>query len=421
MAQAQASQVDQSAKENHRLRGAIAGSQTAIMMVDRDFNITYVNPATEKLIAKNIKDFQKAYPGVDFKKMIGQNIDIFHKNPARQRDLLADPGNLPYQTEIQIGSSHFRLNVTAIMDEDGHYEGNNLEWSDITRERDEANRAQALLSMVNNANSYYQMADLEGNITFMNKSLRNMMMKYLESFQKFFPGFNPDKLVGMNIHDFHKNPERQRRLLKNESQLPYKTEIKLGHLEFGLNATALYDAQGKMIGNAVEWTDLNARARYRDEVNRLTEALQEGQLSARGNVEAMDEVYGPILARINDVIEVILEPIDELRERLPEIAKGNLTAYVEGDYAGDHAAIKESLNKTLDELNRILQGITGAVDQINVGSGQVSDSSNALSQGASKQAAAIEEISASIEEISAQIQQTADNAGVANTLVTETR
>ena len=56
MAQAQASQVDQSAKENHRLRGAITGSQTAIMMVDRDFNITYVNPATEKLIAKNIKD-----------------------------------------------------------------------------------------------------------------------------------------------------------------------------------------------------------------------------------------------------------------------------------------------------------------------------------------------------------------------------
>ncbi len=41
--------------------------------------------------------------------LVGQSIDIFHKNPAHQRRLLADPNNLPHRARITIGGEFLDL------------------------------------------------------------------------------------------------------------------------------------------------------------------------------------------------------------------------------------------------------------------------------------------------------------------------
>ncbi len=105
---------------------------TAVMMVDRDFVVTYVNEATRHLLAKNANEFHKIWPDFDPRAIVGSCIDIFHKNPAHQRRMLADPKNLPHKTEISVGPLKFSLWVTAILDEEGNYTGNALEWGDIT-------------------------------------------------------------------------------------------------------------------------------------------------------------------------------------------------------------------------------------------------------------------------------------------------
>ncbi|MBF0197076.1 MAG: PAS domain-containing protein, partial [Planctomycetes bacterium] len=48
-----------------RLTSALEGTSTAFMMCDRDLMITYVNPATMKLLEENISVFKVAYPGFD--------------------------------------------------------------------------------------------------------------------------------------------------------------------------------------------------------------------------------------------------------------------------------------------------------------------------------------------------------------------
>ena len=60
--------------------------------------------------------------------MIGQPIDIFHKEPEHQRRILADPRNLPRTATISIGPEFFELSVSAMVDQNGRYIGPMLTW-----------------------------------------------------------------------------------------------------------------------------------------------------------------------------------------------------------------------------------------------------------------------------------------------------
>ena len=127
-----------------RLAGALQGSATASMQIDADLVLTYANPATLALVESNLATFQRVFPNIDFGNLIGTCIDVFHKNPAHQRQLLGDPSNLPYQAEIAVGELKFALNISAMRDAEGNHICANLEWQDVTAAR--ADQAQQALS-----------------------------------------------------------------------------------------------------------------------------------------------------------------------------------------------------------------------------------------------------------------------------------
>ncbi len=137
----------------NNMRAAVEGAQTAMMMVDRNFVVTYVNKRTMELFRTYESDFRKLWPTFNPNAMIGQCIDMFHRNPRHQRDMLADPSKLPHKADIRVGDFAFSLQVSAQMDMAGNYIGNLLEWADVTKQRqlealDAAmNRSQAMLEM----------------------------------------------------------------------------------------------------------------------------------------------------------------------------------------------------------------------------------------------------------------------------------
>ena len=102
---------------------------TAIMLadVDNDLKVTYVNQATVRLL-HTLRDYIR----IDPDKIIGQSLDIFHRNPSSQRQLLADASNLPHRARIQLGPETINLNIAAIRDPDGRYVGPMLTWSSVT-------------------------------------------------------------------------------------------------------------------------------------------------------------------------------------------------------------------------------------------------------------------------------------------------
>jgi len=72
-------------------------------------------------------------------------------------------------------------------------------------------------------------------------------------------------------------------------------------------------------------------------------------------------------------------------------------------------------------INRIIDGLGQASEQVTAASTQVSSASQSLAQGASEQASGLEETSASLEEMTAMTKQNADNANQANSLMGETK
>ncbi|MCH8859309.1 MAG: PAS domain-containing protein, partial [Proteobacteria bacterium] len=274
-----------------RMQSTIEGSATPSMTVNLDLEITYANPATVALINENINEFKGAFPNIDFSNLIGVCIDIFHQNPAHQRQILGDARNLPHQADIQVGNLTFALNISAMLDAGGNHIGASLEWQDVTARRQEAARAESLFSMIEGASALFMTCNKDLEITYINPELKVMLTKHQTQIRTVLPNFDVNNLMGTCIDVFHVNPAHQRGILANVHALPTKAEIKVAGLEFQVTATALMDDQGNHIGNGAEWEDLNDRAMYRDEVNGLITACNEGDLQKRGEVDKLSEVY----------------------------------------------------------------------------------------------------------------------------------
>jgi len=257
-----------------RMRSAVDGAMTAIMMIDRDFNITYVNNATITMLTPHQEAIRAVFPGFDVSSLIGACIDQFHKNPTHQRQMLSNPANLPYSTDISVGPLKFLLNVSAMIDDNGEYIGNTLEWSDVTEARHKELEVARLQSAVEGSTTNLMMCDPDLNITYANPAVIEMLRERQAELRAVWPGLDVDNLLGTCIDGFHKNPAHQRSLLSDKNRLPARAEIAVGDLEFEVNATFIAGPSGEYMGNMVEWKDLTDSNKQKREVARLQSAVE---------------------------------------------------------------------------------------------------------------------------------------------------
>jgi methyl-accepting chemotaxis protein len=157
------------------------------------------------------------------------------------------------------------------------------------------------------------------------------------------------------------------------------------------------------------------------DANMLSQAAVEGKLATRADASKHEGDFRKIVQGVNGTLDAVIGPVNEAVKVILEMADGNLSSKVAGDYSGDHAKMKEALNQSLDSLNDILSQVSVASEQVVSGSSQVSDSSQSLSQGATEQASSLEEITSSMTEITSQTKQNAENAQQANRLASSAR
>jgi methyl-accepting chemotaxis protein len=121
------------ANENLRIRNALDKCSTNVMIANAGNEIIYMNETVTAMMQRNEAELRKALPLFEARKLLGQNIDVFHKNPAHQRGLLSGLRET-YRTQIPVGSLHFSLNASPIFDADGVRMGTVVEWADRTQE-----------------------------------------------------------------------------------------------------------------------------------------------------------------------------------------------------------------------------------------------------------------------------------------------
>ena len=410
------------AQENQavQLQGAVDQSNTPSMFIDRDFNITYANQATLKLLKKHETTFAIKWPGfkADEDAIIGTCIDGFHKNPAHQRKLLDDPSNLPWKADIHIEHLTFELNVTAINDSNGNYIGNALEWQDVSDARNKAIEVGRLSSAVEGMTTNLMMADTKGNIVYANPSVINMLRRRESELRAVLPSFNVDTIVGTNFDAFHKNPAHQQNLLGNPDNLPYNVEISVAGLTFELIAIALRDDQGNHVGNAVQWLDLTEQKDGQSQVEGLISAAIAGNLDRRIDTANYQGFMQALGNNINGLMDTIIEPISDAIKVAQALAEGRLTEKMDGNYDGEFLALADAMNGSIDNLNNMVDEIRQASTNVFDSAREIAEGNNELSHRTESQASSLEETASAMEELTSTVQQNAENATEASKLST---
>ena len=202
-----------------RTKAALDSCRTNVMVADENYNIVYVNSTMMEMLQSNEDDMQKDLPSFNAKRIVGTNIDEFHKNPAHQRGML-EHLKTTSETSLNIGGRDFNLVVSPVLDSDDNRIGTVVEWADVTeqkkREKEElriANENSRIKSALDSCRTNVMVADADYNIVYVNDTMLAMLQENEENMRKDLPKFSADNIVGTNIDSFHKNPAHQRNML----------------------------------------------------------------------------------------------------------------------------------------------------------------------------------------------------------------
>jgi len=326
-----------------------------------DFKINYVNQST----IENLREIEHLLP-CKADRLIGQSIDIFHKNPAHQRNLLKNPNNLPHNAIIQLDEVSLDLTVNAIYDARGNYVEAMLTWANVTEKLKREEEAERLMTMIDDMPINVMMADKEtAEITFINKT----SIETLRPLQHLLP-VPVDKLKGQCIDVFHKNPQHQRSILRDPSRLPMRSRIHLGDEILDLRVSAVMDREGKYLAPMLTWNVVTSQAKLADSfeenvaaiVNTVTSSATELENSASSLAANLEETanMSSSVAAAAEELSVTVEEITRLVNGSSEIASA---AVGEAGKAND---VMSSLVEAAEKIGNVISLIQDIAGQTNL-------------------------------------------------------
>lgn len=144
----------------------------------------------------------------------------------------------------------------------------------------------------------------------------------------------------------------------------------------------------------------------------LSRAAIEGRLETRAEVDRHRGDFRRVVAGVNETLDNVVEPINEVRQIMAAMSSGDLTQTISSTYRGDFDELKNAINQTVGKLVETISEVRTSADNLTNAAGQVSSTAQSLSQSSSEQAASVEETTSSMEQMSASILQNTENSKV---------
>jgi methyl-accepting chemotaxis protein len=126
-------EVKRVANENMRIKYALDAATSNTTIADTDGKIIYMNSAVQTMLRIGEADIRKDLPAFNANAVLNANFDIFHKNPAHQRNLLKNLTGT-YKATIKIGGRTYSLTANPVVNPAGERLGTSVEWEDRTAE-----------------------------------------------------------------------------------------------------------------------------------------------------------------------------------------------------------------------------------------------------------------------------------------------
>ncbi len=121
------------AVENNRIRTALDRVTVGAMLADEHGHITYANDFAKNIFRTQAHEIRKQLPSFDPERILGSSFDIFHKNPAHQRNMLSHL-TAQHTADIRLGGATLRVIANPMVDTGGARLGTVVQWVDRTQE-----------------------------------------------------------------------------------------------------------------------------------------------------------------------------------------------------------------------------------------------------------------------------------------------
>ncbi len=340
-----------------------------VMIADAELTIRYMNPALVGLLQEAESDLKKELPRFSVANLIGSNIDVFHKNPSHQRNMLSTM-RAEHKATIWIGDRAFDLRVMPIM-KGSKRTGFVVEWMDAKQRITNFDYAAQIEAI------YRWQAVIEftpnGTITTANENFLKCV------------GYSMDEIRGRH------------------------------HSMFMVPADRNSDAYKRF------WEALG-RGEYQS---------GEFKRSAKGGADVwIQGSYNPILDTTGKVVKVIkfaldvtrrVEAVSNIGGALSGLAGGDLAHRIDRPLTPELDKLRLDFNSAVETLQAAMQKVDHSARTIDGSTAEIRTSSADLSRRTEQQAASLEETAAALDEITATVRATADGAKQARSIVSNAK
>ncbi|MFN3718750.1 MAG: methyl-accepting chemotaxis protein [Rhizobium rhizophilum] len=329
-----------------------------IMIADVNLNIRYMNTATKELLKEAESDLKKELPRFEFDKLIGSNIDIFHKNPSHQRNMLASLKN-QHKATIWVGHRAFDLIVTPLKN-GTKTTGFVVEWANA-RERLQNLDFQYQMEAISRVQGIIEFTP-EGEIVTANQN-------FLDSV-----GYRMDEIKGKN-HSLLVDPDYAR----TPDYVEFWKNLRAG--KYQVSEFTRYGKGGKKV---------------------VINASYNPILDDRGRVTKVVEFATDVTERVHAV--------DTIGDALGRMAHGDVSFTLDKPFAPDFEPLRTNLNEAVTQLATTLGAVATSTDQIDSGSREISSSAEDLSKRTEQQAASLEQTAAALDQITVNVNNASKRA-----------
>jgi methyl-accepting chemotaxis protein len=319
------------ADEMARIKIALDNVSTGVMIANAEREIIYANESVIRILKEAESEIHKALPNFSADKLIGANIDGFHKNPKHQADMLASLTK-SHTAQLTIGNRRMQLIASPVINKYNERLGSVVEWSDRTDElkieedkKRVADEMARIKSALDNVSTGVMIANTEREIIYANDSVTRILKEAESEIHKALPNFNADKLIGVNIDSFHKNPKHQADMLANLMK-SYTAQITIGNRRMQLIASPVINEYNERLGSVVEWSDRTDELNIEEDKKRVADEM------ARIKI-ALDNVSTGIMIADTDrkiiyvnssIARILKKEESEIRKVLPAFSADNL-------------------------------------------------------------------------------------------------
>jgi methyl-accepting chemotaxis protein len=119
------------ANEALRIQTALDNASTSVLVVNPDYKVIYINKSAQEMFSSVEEDIQGEMPEFSAENVLGSSMDLFHRNPEHQREIL-DQLEGTHRARITLAGHVFDMTVNIVDDARGERLGFAMEWSDVT-------------------------------------------------------------------------------------------------------------------------------------------------------------------------------------------------------------------------------------------------------------------------------------------------